>query len=87
MHAHVHTHTHTHTHTFTSFLFPLIFQEVDMIVGDIAVTKEREVVMDFTYPFYYGYTTVILKRPDPNSFKWRKLVDPLKVSFTMAVDV
>ena len=63
------------------------FQEVDMIVGDIAVTKEREVVMDFTYPFYYGYTTVILKRPDPNSFKWRKSVDPLKVSFIMFVDM
>jgi len=51
-----------------------------MIVGDIAVSKEREMVMDFTFPFYYGYSTVILKRPDPDRFKWRKLVDPLKVS-------
>lgn len=50
-----------------------------MIVGDIAVTKEREAVMDFTFPFYYGYTTVVLKRIDPNIFKWRKLVDPLQV--------
>ena len=58
----------------------LSLKDVDMIVGDIAVSKEREMVMDFTFPFYYGYSTVILKRPDPDRFKWRKLVDPLKVS-------
>ena len=53
---------------------------MDIIVGDIAVTKEREMVMDFTFPFYYGYSTVILKRPNPDEVKWRKLVDPLTVS-------
>lgn len=37
----------------------------------------REKVMDFVpVPFYYDYTSVLLKRPDPSDTKWRILLDP-----------
>lgn len=33
--------------------------------------------MDFVpVPFYYDYTSVLLKRPDPSDTKWRTLLDP-----------
>ena len=50
-----------------------------MVVADLAITREREDVMDFTYPFHYGYTTITMKRPDPNHQLWDKLVRPLNV--------
>ena len=64
--------THTHTHTC------LIKQEVDMVVSPISIQAEREEVMDFIYPFYTDYTTVLLKLPDPADSKWKTLIQPFK---------
>jgi hypothetical protein len=50
-----------------------------MVVGDIAITNDREMVMDFTFPFYFGFSTVLLKRLSNENNNWRKLADPLKV--------
>ncbi|KAL3848512.1 hypothetical protein ACJMK2_019363 [Sinanodonta woodiana] len=53
-------------------------EEVDMVVAPLAAQKQREEVMDFTYAFYYDYTSVILKKPDPNRNKWLTLIDPFR---------
>ncbi|WAR27606.1 GLRK-like protein [Mya arenaria] len=52
--------------------------EVDIVAADISIQKEREMVMDFMFPFFYGSTSVVIKKPDPNRRKWRTLVDPFK---------
>jgi len=48
------------------------------VAADITIQKEREMVMDFMFPFYYGDTSVVIRRPDPNRRKWRTLLDPFK---------
>ncbi|XP_060576285.1 glutamate receptor ionotropic, kainate glr-3-like [Ruditapes philippinarum] len=53
-------------------------KEVDMVVGDIAISNEREMVMDFTVPFYFTYSTVLMKRLTNENNNWRKLADPFK---------
>ncbi|KAK3794516.1 hypothetical protein RRG08_003667 [Elysia crispata] len=50
-------------------------QEVDMIVAPIGITEARESVIDFTSPFFYDDSAVILKKPDPNASKWRTYID------------
>ena len=53
-----------------------------MAVADVAIQRDREQVMDFTYPFYFGYTTVMVRKPDPNQYKWMKLLEPFRVGYT-----
>lgn len=43
--------------------------------------------MDFMFPFYYGYTSVLVKKPDPNAGKWRTLVDPLHWKVLMTIGI
>ncbi|KAK7502748.1 hypothetical protein BaRGS_00005998 [Batillaria attramentaria] len=50
-------------------------QEVDLTMAPLAMSKEREAVMDFTFPFYHDFSGVLLKRPDPNATKWRVYID------------
>lgn len=56
-----------------------------MVAADISIQKEREMVMDFTFPFYYGDTSVIIRKPDPNAKKWRTLIDPFKWQVLMTI--
>ena len=56
-----------------------------MVAADISIQKEREMVMDFAFPFYYGDTSVVIKKPDPNAKKWRTLLDPFKWQVLMAI--
>lgn len=58
-----------------------------MVAADISIQKEREMVMDFMFPFFYGDTSVLLRKPDPNARKWRTLVDPLKWEVLMAIGI
>ncbi|KAL3860943.1 hypothetical protein ACJMK2_007038 [Sinanodonta woodiana] len=53
-------------------------QEVDMVAAPLSTQSERKEVMDFTYPFYYDYTTVLLKKTDPVKNKWMTLLKPLQ---------
>ena len=32
--------------------------------------------VDFTYPFYFEFTTIVTKRTDPEKRKWKTLIDP-----------
>ncbi|ESP00140.1 hypothetical protein LOTGIDRAFT_173446 [Lottia gigantea] len=51
--------------------------EVDLFVGPLAISSSREEACDFTFPYFYVYSCVIFRTPDPNNRKWRKLIDPL----------
>ncbi|KAL3861015.1 hypothetical protein ACJMK2_007108 [Sinanodonta woodiana] len=53
-------------------------QEVDMVAAPLSTQSERKEVMDFTYPFYYDYTTILLKKTDPVKNKWMTLLKPLQ---------
>lgn len=56
-----------------------IFQEVDMSFSPISVQPRRERSMDFVnIPFFYDYTTVVFKIPDPNERKWMNFIDPFQ---------
>ncbi|KAK7502747.1 hypothetical protein BaRGS_00005997 [Batillaria attramentaria] len=46
-----------------------------MTMAPLTISKIRETAMDFTYPFYHDFTSVLLKRPDPNASKWRTYID------------
>ncbi|KAL4222939.1 hypothetical protein ACF0H5_018980 [Mactra antiquata] len=72
---------------FNGMIGQLQREEVDMVAADITIQKEREMVMDFMFPFFYGDTSVLLKKPDPNARKWRTLVDPLKWEVLMAIGI
>ncbi|GFS20371.1 glutamate receptor [Elysia marginata] len=50
-------------------------EEVDMVIAPIGITEAREGVIDFTSPFFYDDSAVILKKPDPNASKWRTYID------------
>ncbi|KAL5015804.1 hypothetical protein ScPMuIL_005393 [Solemya velum] len=64
--------------TWTGLVGQLQRLEVDMVIAPLAMMSEREVVMDFVPVTYYqDYTSVMLKRLDPNLTKWRTLSDPL----------
>ncbi|XP_045199719.2 glutamate receptor U1-like isoform X2 [Mercenaria mercenaria] len=77
--------------TFNGLVGQLQREEVDMVAAPLSTTSDRTPVMDFSYPFYYEYTTVILKKPDVNATKWRTLIDPFKwevlVSIGLALPV
>ncbi|ESP00146.1 hypothetical protein LOTGIDRAFT_141353, partial [Lottia gigantea] len=53
-------------------------REVDLFAGPLAMSSDREDAVDFTFPYFHVYTSVIFRRPDPNKTKWRKLIDPFK---------
>ncbi|KAL5004040.1 hypothetical protein ScPMuIL_017496 [Solemya velum] len=65
--------------TWTGVIGQLVYREVDMSFSPISVQPRREMSMDFVnIPFFYDYTTVVLKKPDPNERKWRTFVDPFQ---------
>ena len=49
-----------------------------MVMAPVSIQPERMQYVDFSYPFYYDYTSVLVKKPDPGKLKWRTLVDPFK---------
>ncbi|ESO83614.1 hypothetical protein LOTGIDRAFT_133062, partial [Lottia gigantea] len=55
-----------------------IFQKADMSVSPLAISSQRSTVVDFSFPYYYDYSGVGYKLPDPNLSKWKKLLAPFK---------
>lgn len=50
-----------------------------MMMAPVSMQSSRERVIDFVpVPFFYDYTTVLLKQPDPNARKWRTLLEPFQ---------
>ncbi|KAH9512847.1 hypothetical protein Btru_036743 [Bulinus truncatus] len=62
--------------TYTGLIGQLQRKEVDVLMAPVAVDTDRDHVMDFTFPYFTDYTTVVLKKPDPNLTKWLTLIEP-----------
>ncbi|KAK7480358.1 hypothetical protein BaRGS_00028405 [Batillaria attramentaria] len=75
----------TENNTWTGLVGLLERQEVDLVVAPLSIQAERERVMDFIHPFYLDYTTVLLKRPDPDESNWRRLIQPFKPQVHMCI--
>ena len=56
-----------------------------MTGAPLAVQSGREMVMDFVHPFYYEYSTILLRKPDALSSKWRTLIDPLNMNVLICI--
>ncbi|XP_060581241.1 glutamate receptor ionotropic, kainate glr-3-like, partial [Ruditapes philippinarum] len=52
--------------------------EVDIVAAPITRQAQRSPAMDFSYSYFYEYTTVLIKKPDVNAGKWKTLIDPLR---------
>ncbi|XP_046568853.1 glutamate receptor ionotropic, kainate glr-3-like [Haliotis rubra] len=48
--------------------------EVDMVVASMTMTQSRATVMDFTAPYVYVHSALILNKQDPNTNKWLTLL-------------
>lgn len=53
-------------------------QEVDLMVATTSVRPDREMAMDFTIPFYYDTSTLLMRKPDPDEKKLFILAKPLR---------
>ncbi|XP_033761104.1 glutamate receptor-like [Pecten maximus] len=62
--------------SWTGMIGELQREEVDMMIAPASIQAGREMVMDFTHPYYFDTSTILMKRPDPNKTKWRTLIDP-----------
>ncbi|XP_060589780.1 glutamate receptor ionotropic, kainate glr-3-like isoform X1 [Ruditapes philippinarum] len=71
--------------TFNGLVGQLQREEVDIVAAPISIQAERDPAMDFSYPYYYEYTTVLVKKPDVNSIKWRTLIDPFKFEVLLTI--
>lgn len=47
------------------------------MVATTSVRPDREMVMDFTIPFYYDTSTLLMRKPDPNEKDLFILAKPL----------
>ncbi|XP_069103796.1 glutamate receptor ionotropic, kainate 4-like [Argopecten irradians] len=61
--------------------------EVDLIVAPMSIQTNREVVMDFSYPYFYEPTVMLLKKPDPSDKKWRTLIDPFTTTVLICIGI
>lgn len=48
---------------------------MDLVAAPIAQTTFREEACDFTYPYFYEFSVILIKMPDPMGQKWRALLD------------
>lgn len=58
-----------------------------MVMAPISIQPNRVKVVDFSYPFFYDYTSVLVKKPDPSKTKWRTLVDPFKWEVLLCIGI
>ncbi|XP_060558639.1 glutamate receptor ionotropic, delta-1-like [Ruditapes philippinarum] len=49
-----------------------------MVLGALATAYDRSQIMDFSYPFFYEFLSVLVKKPDIIASKWKTLIDPFK---------
>lgn len=66
-------------------LYLILRQEVDLMVAGASIQASREQVMDFTHPFYYDTTTILIKLPDPDENKMFTLAKPFKIEVIVCI--
>ncbi|XP_033760423.1 probable glutamate receptor [Pecten maximus] len=71
--------------TWTGMVGQLAKREIDIVAAPLTTQAQREEVMDFTYSFYMDYTTILMKKTDPNLTKWRTLIDPFSEVLLLCV--
>ncbi|KAL5016289.1 hypothetical protein ScPMuIL_005878 [Solemya velum] len=72
--------------SWTGLVGQLEHRRADLIGAPLTMYYAREDVMDYVpVPFYIDYTTVMLKRLDPEISKWRTLIDPLEWKVHMCI--
>ncbi|OWF41423.1 Glutamate receptor ionotropic, kainate 2 [Mizuhopecten yessoensis] len=71
--------------TWTGMVGQLAEAEIDIVVAPLSTQAKREKVMDFTYSFYIDYTTILMKKKDPTTTKWRTLIDPFSEELLLCV--
>ncbi|XP_067681067.1 glutamate receptor ionotropic, kainate 1-like [Haliotis asinina] len=52
--------------------------KIDMIIAPLTISDVRETVMDFTQPYFYVHSMIILAKQDPNENQWLTLVAPFR---------
>lgn len=62
-------------------------KEVDIVATALTVSSQRETVMDFTHPYYYEVSSMIIKKPDSQSGRWRKLLDPFSPTVFLCIGI
>ena len=50
-----------------------------------SMQADREMVIDFTYPYFFESTAILMKKPDPNATKWRTLIDPFSPTVLLCI--
>ncbi|XP_076113503.1 glutamate receptor U1-like [Mytilus galloprovincialis] len=62
-------------------------KEVDMVATALTVQSQREMVMDFTHPYYYEFSSILVKKSDPSETRWTKLLDPFSSTVFLFVGI
>ncbi|CAC5375410.1 unnamed protein product [Mytilus coruscus] len=68
--------TETPNGSWTGLVGQLQQRDVDIVAAPLTIQTDRERVIDFTYPYFYEPSVILIKKPDPNLTKWRTLIDP-----------
>ncbi|XP_069105057.1 glutamate receptor ionotropic, delta-2-like [Argopecten irradians] len=61
--------------------------EVDLLIAPLSIQTNREAIMDFSYPYFFEPTVIILKKPDPSDTKWRTLIDPFTTTVLICIGI
>ncbi len=63
-----------------------LFHEVDMTVAPPSIQEIREKVMDFTMPFFFNISVILMKKPDPRETQWKRLIKQLRWEVMVLAD-
>ncbi|XP_059160214.1 probable glutamate receptor [Physella acuta] len=71
--------------SFTGLMGQLQRKEVDLVAAPLTIHEMRERVMDFTFPYFVDYTSVMMKLPDPADRKWLTIIQPFRWEVHLAI--
>ncbi|CAC5406414.1 unnamed protein product [Mytilus coruscus] len=73
--------------TWNGMIGQLQRREIDMIAAPLGIQSHRETVMDFTHPYYYEFSAILMKKPNPNDTRWATLLDPFSPKVLMYIGI
>ncbi|XP_063428109.1 glutamate receptor ionotropic, kainate 2-like isoform X1 [Mytilus trossulus] len=73
--------------SWTGLVGQLQRRDVDIVAAPLSIQTDRERVIDFTYPYFYESSAILMKKPDPNLTKWRTLIDPFSTTVLLCIFV
>ncbi|CAC5375407.1 GRIK2 [Mytilus coruscus] len=75
----------TQNGSWTGLVGQLQRRDVDIVAAPLSIQTDRERVIDFTYPYFYESSAILMKKPDPNLTKWRTLIDPFSPTVLLCI--